>query len=425
MAQGFERLGAALGGLTSGDQNSYAAGLNLGARTQEALQTAREKRAKNDLDTQIAAASPDDLGNMIGTLVAAGRGSDYSGATEGRLHNQEFGTRAKIAAPGATADDIQQALASLSSAPVAEPIKAVGKGGFQQVLKPSAGVQVLPGDVLAAEASQDMTPHQKDAEYREKLSPDRKANFDQVLRNQTTFQDLGGGVRGAVNVSGGVPKVTPITDVSTVAGNTAAVQSAAEGGKEQAKRTQGFINDGLSAADGRPLVTSSLELLDSVKTGGFQNAVLKAKNFLGVTGADEGELSHNLGIAVIKQLRPSFGAQFTEREGERLNNIEASFGNSADANKRLLNQTLQIIERAARRGIQAAEDSGDKFTADEIRKSMGTELAKEAPKTSASATVASSPKSAGGPPVMTPEQARKQPKGTVFQTTDGRTLVVK
>lgn len=157
------------------------------------------------------------------------------------------------------------------------------------------------------------------------------------------------------------------------AATTAAIpqQTAA---KTQGERSAVFIDEGLRAADSMPVINRALELLDSVKTGGIDAAKLAATNFFGVTGADEAELSNNLGKAVLSQLRATFGAQFTEREGARLQQIEAGFGKSTEGNKRLLQQTKQIVERAARRGIAAAESTGDKFSADEIRRSMSMTL---------------------------------------------------
>ena len=78
-----------------------------------------------------------------------------------------------------------------------------------------------------------------------------------------------------------------------------------------------------------------LELLATVNTGGIDNARLQIKKFFGVEGADEGELSANLGRAVLSQLRQTFGAAFTEREGARLDNLSARFGASTASNTRL------------------------------------------------------------------------------------------
>lgn len=149
--------------------------------------------------------------------------------------------------------------------------------------------------------------------------------------------------------------------------------------KGVAERKQGFIDSGIEAADNVGTLNRTIELLDSVKTGGFEQAKLKAKQAFGIESADEAELSANLGRNVLAQLKPIFGAAFTEGEGQRLTKIEAGFGKSAEGNKRLLQETLKISERAARRGLKAAEEAGDEFTANEIRKSL--EVIKDAKQT--------------------------------------------
>jgi hypothetical protein len=152
------------------------------------------------------------------------------------------------------------------------------------------------------------------------------------------------------------------------------------GGKAQATRVQAQIDTGLDAADALATVKRGRQLLETIETGGLDRAALAITQAFGVTGADEAELSANLGKAVLSQLRATFGAQFTEKEGERLASIEAGFGKSTEGNKRLLQQAEAILDRAARRGLKAAEDSGDTFTAEEIRKSMNFSLDPAAPK---------------------------------------------
>lgn len=142
----------------------------------------------------------------------------------------------------------------------------------------------------------------------------------------------------------------------------------------QVTRTQGIIDRGLTAADSVPILARSLELLESVSTGGFDAASLRARQLFGIEGADEAELSANLGKAVLSQLRTTFGAAFTEGEGDRLIKIEAAFGKSPAGNIRLLKQTKRIAERAANRAIKAAEKSGDTDTADEIREALAFSL---------------------------------------------------
>lgn len=141
-----------------------------------------------------------------------------------------------------------------------------------------------------------------------------------------------------------------------------------------AKRQQGFIDSGIEAADSLANLKRSKQLLDSVKTGGFDKAALAAKRFFGIESANEAELSAGMGKAILAQLKPIFGAAFTAAEGERLEKIEANFGKSTEGNKRLLSQIMKIVDRSARRGLKAAEKAGDDFTAEEIKNAMEFKL---------------------------------------------------
>ena len=147
------------------------------------------------------------------------------------------------------------------------------------------------------------------------------------------------------------------------AGGIAGAQALAKG---QEERSQDVINRGREAAESTALLRRSISLLDSIATGGLASAKLAATDFLGVTGADEGELSANLGRAVLSQLRETFGAAFTEREGARLDRLSARFGRSTASNKRILQQALMIAEESANRAIARAYDDGDEETAIEI-----------------------------------------------------------
>lgn len=144
--------------------------------------------------------------------------------------------------------------------------------------------------------------------------------------------------------------------------------------KANIKRTQGFVDSGVAAADSTTNIRRSLNLLDSVKTGGFAAFKLRVSQAFGVEGANEAELTANLGRNVLAQLKPLFGAAFTAAEGQRLERISAKFGTSTAGNKRLLEQSLKIAERAARRGIAAADKLGDAFTAGEIRNALSFKL---------------------------------------------------
>jgi len=144
--------------------------------------------------------------------------------------------------------------------------------------------------------------------------------------------------------------------------------------KANIKRKQGFIDSGIEAANGAANLNRALTLLDGVSTGGFDNLALKVKQAFGVEGADEGELSSLMGKAVLAQLKPIFGAAFTASEGESLARLEAQFGRNPKTNRKLIENALKIVNRSARRGIAAAEDQGDNFTADEIRNSLALRL---------------------------------------------------
>lgn len=190
-----------------------------------------------------------------------------------------------------------------------------------------------------------------------------------------SFQNIAGipTLAQPIDRRGGVV-LNPLSTPGAEQAGAAGLAGASATGAASAKRVQTQIDTGLDAADAIATVRRGRQLLDSIQTGGIDAAKLAATNFFGVTGADEAELSGNLGKAVLAQLRTTFGAQFTEREGQRLAEIEAGFGKSTEGNKRLLEQAEKILDRAARRGLRAAKDSGDSFSAEEIEKSLNFTL---------------------------------------------------
>jgi len=148
--------------------------------------------------------------------------------------------------------------------------------------------------------------------------------------------------------------------------------------KSSEQRRQGYIDSGVSSADNLHAVNRSLDLLNSIETGGIDNALIRAKQTLGIESADEAELSYELGKSVLKQLKPTFGAAFTVNEMLELKRMEAGLGKSVSGNKRILKNLSKVIERSASRGMRAAESLGDTFAADEIRLAIsGTEVKKE------------------------------------------------
>lgn len=150
---------------------------------------------------------------------------------------------------------------------------------------------------------------------------------------------------------------------SRISGQVKGAESTAKG---ESDRKQDFINRGVAAAEGVPVVKRAITLLDSVGTGGFDKVALQAKQAFGIESADEGELSYNLGKSVLSQLRETFGAAFTAAEGERLQKLEAGLGRNPATNKRILKQAEAMMLAKAKRGRKAAEESGDDFTVSDI-----------------------------------------------------------
>jgi len=153
----------------------------------------------------------------------------------------------------------------------------------------------------------------------------------------------------------------------TEAGQVAVSQAQ---GKGQTERAQGIINAGVDAIAQFPIITKSLDLLDEVKTGGFAGAATRARAFFGVEGADEGELSYNLSMNVLQELKPIFGSAFTAGEGQRLERIEASIGRSPETNKRLLKQALDMARTSAEKALDRASEADDQATIRELQNAL-------------------------------------------------------
>lgn len=145
-------------------------------------------------------------------------------------------------------------------------------------------------------------------------------------------------------------------------------------GKGIGVRRQAAINKGIDASEGFANLVRARDLLESIPTGGVSAVSLRAKQIFGVEGADEAELSNRMGKAVLSQLRATFGAAFTAKEGDQLKDIEAGFGKSTEGNRRLIEQTMKIVGRASRRGIRAAEAAGDLEAAQDIRDALAFRL---------------------------------------------------
>lgn len=153
-----------------------------------------------------------------------------------------------------------------------------------------------------------------------------------------------------------------------------AIAAATETARGNVQRGQEIISSGRSAAQAIPAIKSSLVLLDKIKTGGIAGIGLRLRRALGGENADEGELAYNLRKQVLQQLKPTFGAAFTAREGDLLREIEASESRSTEANVRLLTNLLQALQLDAEMGRTRALDMEDTPTVREIDSYLNAQL---------------------------------------------------
>ena len=145
--------------------------------------------------------------------------------------------------------------------------------------------------------------------------------------------------------------------------------TAKELGTAQGERINQAMDSAITAAERIPDVKDAIDLLDSVKTGGINRFGMRMRRLLGTTPADEAELVYLLDKTVLSQLKTIFGAQFTEKEGRLLRDIEAGSGKSTEANKALLTRALEALEERAARGKFYANDFGNETVARDIENS--------------------------------------------------------
>lgn len=135
--------------------------------------------------------------------------------------------------------------------------------------------------------------------------------------------------------------------------------AAGERGSLTEKRNQDVLDTGIRASMNVQKLRDALEILDTVETGGLASLGIKLRRQLGITSSDEGRLAYILRKNVLSQLKPTFGAAFTAREGDLLASIEANEGQSTEVNRALLqdvlNYSLLDIERAKSRAAGMGE----------------------------------------------------------------------
>lgn len=121
------------------------------------------------------------------------------------------------------------------------------------------------------------------------------------------------------------------------------------------KNYNALVDTGKAAMDNLPDVLRTLSLLQEVDTGGWEGVKLRIKNFLGVEEDDEAVLSNLLATNVLKQLRPTFGPQFTKQEGDWLKSIEANIGKSTEGNIAIMKKIFEKYKFYIDRTLKEAE----------------------------------------------------------------------
>ena len=130
-------------------------------------------------------------------------------------------------------------------------------------------------------------------------------------------------------------------------------------GDAMAERSQDAIQAGLDAAQRIPKLKEAMAILDTVPTGGMDALKLAFRQRLGITSADESKLIYELSKNVLSQLRPTFGAAFTAREGDLLQRIEANTSMSTEGNRALLQELIDALQLDVDRGRLEAKEIRD------------------------------------------------------------------
>jgi len=360
MANGFllpqENVGT-LQGIASGLQGF---GEGIGGRgTQFQAQQQKQQQVLSDERKQAAA---EDLRRVRGLLDAGDLQGVHNLVTERAGMIQQLGgdpseTNALLELTTSSLQGDQNAFNALN-AEVNAGLQSAADAGFVELgtaTGPLSGAGKLQSDIDRGF----LTPEQAQSPQ------NRSVQSSKILPGgvtQITFKD------GTTVVREVSPEELKIVKDAERRGVTLAQASSAAQviGKGEAVRTQNSINLGVESVQAIPILRRGLQLLERVETGGLDAARLRAKQLFGIEGADEGELSANLGRAVLGQLRETFGAAFTENEGARLERLSAGFGKSLASNKRLLRQALVLIQGSADRGLKAAGRVSDEAAIEQI-----------------------------------------------------------
>lgn len=139
-------------------------------------------------------------------------------------------------------------------------------------------------------------------------------------------------------------------------------KEAVESAKAKVTNYQDLVSTGKNAADNLPDILTTLDLLQRVKTGGWEGVKLRVKNFLGVESEDEATLTNLMAENMLKKLRPTFGGAFSAQETKFMENISAGIKKSGPGNIGIYKQVADKYRFYINRAMKEAEIKGDKDT---------------------------------------------------------------
>jgi len=316
-------------------------GLDVGQGIQDTLDRREESRQQQEMQylaTKAATGDSDAINKLWGinpkfAQIFEQRESEKVAkmgavkALESKKAETDWGIRWKQATPAIKKELLQEALdnplididesdVSVEGPQADLAVNAMlyghlGKDGYKQLLETDSGLSDQPSAVQETEWFRKQTPEVQETHL--KIKRGEKPTLDQKLDYEKSKAEI----------------------KEDTAINTARK-------KTTQQRMQGFVDSGVTSADNFHAVGRSLELLDSVKTGGIDAAMIAAKQTLGIESSDEAELSYELGKSVLKQLKPTFGAAFTVNEMLELKRMEAGLGKSVAGNRRI-NEPLAMV----------------------------------------------------------------------------------
>lgn len=194
MPTGYETLGAAIGG---DSEKSYQEGINLGARTQDALAQARQRVDENKAREELAGTLEKVLPPQIAAASAATvrAGGNLGDVISAMQKNQEFNFRATAGSPDPNVGggERNRALFGVASGPV-KTLEPVGSHGYTDILAPEKGVMPLGteigggGDSAALQAAHALGIIDDNG----RVLPNHEAEFFDIVHPTGRVLDAGG-----------------------------------------------------------------------------------------------------------------------------------------------------------------------------------------------------------------------------------------